>query len=38
LRKHRLIAEGSWHDSVQYAMTDEDWPRVRGPLTQRLGQ
>jgi N-acetyltransferase len=37
LRKHRLVAEGSWHDSVQFAMTDEDWPRVRGPLTQRLG-
>ena len=37
LRKHRLVAEGSWHDTVQYAMTDEDWPRARGPLTQRLG-
>lgn len=37
LCKHRLVAEGSWHDSVQYALTDEEWPRVRGPLTQRLG-
>jgi RimJ/RimL family protein N-acetyltransferase len=36
LRKHRLRRDGSWRDSVQYAMTDDDWPAVRDRLTARL--
>jgi RimJ/RimL family protein N-acetyltransferase len=36
LRKHRIRRDGSWRDSVQYAMTDEDWPAVRDRLTARL--
>jgi N-acetyltransferase len=36
LRKHRIRADGSWRDTVQYAMTDEDWPAVRDRLTERL--
>jgi RimJ/RimL family protein N-acetyltransferase len=37
LRKHRLRRDGSWRDTVQYAMTDEDWPSVRERLTDWLG-
>jgi RimJ/RimL family protein N-acetyltransferase len=36
LRKHRIRKDGSWRDSVQYAMTDDDWPAARARLTQRL--
>jgi N-acetyltransferase len=36
LRKHRLRRDGSWRDTVQYAMTDDDWPAVRARLTARL--
>ncbi len=36
LRKHRLRLDGGWADTAQYAMTDEDWPRARAGLTQRL--
>jgi len=36
LRKHRIRADGSWRDTVQYAMTDDDWPAVRDRLTARL--
>jgi RimJ/RimL family protein N-acetyltransferase len=36
LRKHRIRADGSWRDSVQYAMTDEEWPAARDRLTERL--
>src|SRR5262249_55179061 len=36
LRKHRLRFDGSWRDTVQYAMTDEDWPAARAALTARL--
>ncbi|MDQ6850715.1 MAG: GNAT family N-acetyltransferase [Actinomycetota bacterium] len=38
LRKHRLRRDGSWRDTVQYAMTDEDWPAVRDRLATRLVQ
>jgi RimJ/RimL family protein N-acetyltransferase len=38
LRKHRLRRDGSWRDTVQYAMTDDDWPAVRDRLTTRLGR
>jgi RimJ/RimL family protein N-acetyltransferase len=36
LRKHRIRRDGSWRDTVQYAMTDDDWPAVRDRLTERL--
>lgn len=36
LRKHRIRWDGSWRDSVQYAMTDDDWPAARDRLTARL--
>jgi RimJ/RimL family protein N-acetyltransferase len=36
IRKHRIRADQSWRDTVQYSMTDEDWPTVRGRLTARL--
>jgi RimJ/RimL family protein N-acetyltransferase len=36
LRKHRIRFDGSWRDSVQYAMTDEDWPATRAQLQARL--
>jgi len=37
LRKHRLRFDGSWRDTVQYAMVDDDWPAARAALTGRLG-
>lgn len=36
LRKHRIRKDGSWRDTVQYSMTDDDWPAVRDRLTARL--
>jgi N-acetyltransferase len=36
LRKHRIRRDGSWRDSVQYSMTDDDWPDVRARLNARL--
>jgi len=36
LRKHRIRKDGSWRDTVQYAMTDDDWPAAKARLTQRL--
>jgi N-acetyltransferase len=36
LRKHRIRRDGSWRDTVQYSMTDDDWPAVRLELTERL--
>lgn len=36
LRKHRIRWDGSWRDTVQYSMTDDDWPGVRATLTARL--
>ncbi|MDQ6937375.1 MAG: GNAT family N-acetyltransferase, partial [Actinomycetota bacterium] len=35
LRKHRIRRDGSWRDTVQYAMTDDDWPAARAGLTAR---
>jgi N-acetyltransferase len=37
LRKHRLRKDGSWRDTVQYSMTDDDWPAAKARLTERLG-
>jgi N-acetyltransferase len=36
LRKHRIRRDGSWRTTVQYAMTDDDWPAARTYLTERL--
>ena len=36
LRKHRIRRDGSWRTTVQYSMTDDDWPAVRERLTDRL--
>ena len=37
LRKHRLRFDGSWRDTVQYAMVDDDWPAAKAALNARLG-
>jgi RimJ/RimL family protein N-acetyltransferase len=36
LRKHRIRRDGSWRTTVQYSMTDDDWPAARDYLTRRL--
>lgn len=36
LRKHRIRPDCSWRDTVQYAMTDDDWPSARAWLSERL--
>jgi RimJ/RimL family protein N-acetyltransferase len=36
LRKHRIRRDGSWRTTVQYSMTDDDWPAVRSRLAERL--
>ena len=36
LRKHRIRRDGSWRTTVQYSMTDDDWPAARERLTNRL--
>jgi N-acetyltransferase len=36
LRKHRIRRDGSWRTTVQYSMTDDDWPAARGFLTSRM--
>lgn len=36
LRKHRVRRDGSWRTTVQYSMTDDDWPAARDRLAARL--
>lgn len=36
LRRHMLVRDGYVRDSVYYGITDEDWPRVRRLLEDRL--
>ncbi|MCU7729685.1 GNAT family N-acetyltransferase [Actinoplanes sp. KI2] len=36
LRKHRRRADGSWRDTVLYAMLDDDWPAAKKSLAGRL--
>ncbi len=36
LRKHRIRADGTWRDTAQYSMTDEDWPPARERLPASL--
>ena len=38
LRKHRIRRDGSWRTTVQYSMTDDDWPAVKARLTERLAR
>ena len=38
LRKHRIRRDGSWRTTVQYSMTDDDWPAARARLTARLAR
>jgi RimJ/RimL family protein N-acetyltransferase len=38
LRKHRIRRDGSWRTTVQYSMTDDDWPAVRQRLADRLSR
>ncbi len=35
-RKHMLVRAGENRDSAWYSVTDEEWPRVRAGLVQRL--
>lgn len=35
LRKHRRRVDGSWRDTVLYAMVDDDWPAARAALRAR---
>jgi RimJ/RimL family protein N-acetyltransferase len=36
LRKHRRRFDGSWRDTVMYAMVDDDWPAAKRQLLARL--
>ena len=36
LRKHRRRSDGSWRDTVLYAVVDDDWPQVKQGLDARL--
>ncbi|MGY1822543.1 GNAT family N-acetyltransferase [Geodermatophilus sp. SYSU D00079] len=36
LRKHRLRRDGTWRTTVQFAMTDDDWPAARARLRASL--
>lgn len=35
-RKHRIRRDGSWRTTVQFSMTDDDWPAARDRLTAAL--
>ncbi len=36
LRRHRRRADGSWRDTVLYAMTADGWPAARARLREHL--
>lgn len=38
VRKHKIRKDGSWRDSVQYSMTDDDWPAAKARLTEQLAR
>jgi RimJ/RimL family protein N-acetyltransferase len=37
-RRHKPRADGSWRDSVFYAMTDDEWPVAKKRMVERLGR
>lgn len=37
LRKHKLRPDGTWRDTVLFAMTDDDWPACAQQLRDRVG-
>lgn len=37
LRKHRRRPDGSWRDTVTYAMLDDEWPTARARLAAAVG-
>ncbi|WP_093621903.1 GNAT family N-acetyltransferase [Actinoplanes philippinensis] len=38
LRKHRRRADGSWRDTVLYAIVDDDWPDLKRRLETRTAR
>jgi uncharacterized protein len=36
LRRHRLLPDGTWRDTVQYALTDDEWPKAQSRLREML--
>ena len=38
LRKHKRRRDGSWRDTVTFAMLDDEWPAARAALQQRLAR
>jgi len=38
LRHHRIRRDGSWRDTVQFAMLAEEWPSARDRLLERLAE
>jgi RimJ/RimL family protein N-acetyltransferase len=36
LRKHKLRPDGTWRDTVQFSMLDEEWPAARASLRASL--
>ena len=38
LRHHRIRSDGSWRDTVQFAMLADEWPAVRERLSARLAR
>ena len=38
LRRHKRRGDGTWRDTVLFAMTAEDWPVAKKTLVARLGR
>lgn len=38
LRKHRIRRDGSWRTTVQYSMTDDDWPAARQAMVMSMSR
>ncbi|HTZ45847.1 MAG TPA: GNAT family protein [Jatrophihabitans sp.] len=36
LRKHRILADGTWRTTAQFSMVDDDWPACRARLRAAL--
>jgi RimJ/RimL family protein N-acetyltransferase len=37
LRRHMIVGDGHVRDTVLFSITDQDWPRVKQGLVERLG-